>query len=80
MIEKIYLIPNTNPTEYLRTMARFGNNTMGVRIMNAPQLAEFALLRSGNPVSKTVISFDEQVAIIATLKADIDYFASSSRS
>lgn len=78
MIEKIYLIPNTNPTEYLRTMARFGNNTMGVRILTAPQLAEFALLRSGNPVSKTVISFDEQVAIIATLKADIDYFASSS--
>lgn len=78
MNEKIYLIPNINSTEYLRTMARFGKNTMGIRIMNAPQLAEYSLMRSCNPVFEKVISFDEQVAIIASLKTHIEYFASSS--
>lgn len=80
MLETIYLMPGVNSAEYLRTLARFGRSTMGIRVMNAPQLAEFALMRAGVPINENIISSAEQVAVIAGLKNDIPYFSSSSYS
>ena len=47
MTEKILLLPGANGTELTRMLARFHKNSLGLRIMNAAELARFALMRSG---------------------------------
>jgi len=47
MEERIIFAPGASPTELLRTLARKGINTFGLRVMNGVQLAQTALMRSG---------------------------------
>ena len=48
MQERILIAPNG--TELLRTLARYGNSTLGLRIMRPVEFAQFALMRSGIPL------------------------------
>ena len=49
MQERILIAPNG--TELLRMPARSGISTLGLRIMQPVELAQFALMRSGVPVT-----------------------------
>ena len=67
-----------NGTELLRTLARSGVSTLGLRIMQPSELAQFALMRSGIPLTKKMILADEEAAIIYCLLPEISYFKNAS--
>lgn len=77
MTEKILLVPGANGTELLRTLARFGTNTLGLRVMNAAEFARFALMRSGIVPSGGFLPRKQEPAIIDGFIREIPYFASS---
>ena len=56
MQERILIAPNG--TELLRMLARNGISTIGMRIMQPPELAQFALMRSGLPIAEKQITPD----------------------
>ena len=78
MLEKIILAPGASPTELLRTLARFGADTIGVRIVNTTELARIALMRSGICVSDAFLPSLEEPSLIFSFLKDIAYFASAS--
>ena len=78
MKETIILAPSLNGTELLRTLARFGKNTIGLRIMNAVELARFALMRSGKPLKEDFLPRSREAAVIDSFIRKNDYFASAS--
>ena len=47
MKEKIILAPGANGSELFRSLARFGVNTIGLRVMSSVELAKYALMKSG---------------------------------
>ncbi len=47
MQEQIILAPGASPTELLRSLARRGIGTFGLRVVSGVQLAQLALMRSG---------------------------------
>ena len=47
MKEKILFSNNFNQTEYLRTMAKLGHNTFGLRVMNDAEICSYVLEKSG---------------------------------
>ena len=44
MLERIIVAPSANEAELLRTLAAYGVNTLGVRIMNGVKFAEYAVV------------------------------------
>ncbi len=76
MQERIMIAPNG--TELLRTLARNGISTLGLRIMQPAELAQFALMRSGLPLAQRLILADEESAIIYRLLPEISYFKNAS--
>lgn len=80
MQETIILAPGANGTELLRTMAKFGKNTLGFRIMGALELAQTALMRSGISVEEDYLTRKEETSIISSFIKDIPYFASAAYS
>ena len=76
MQERILIAPNG--TELLRTLARKGVSTLGLRIMQPAELAQFALMRSGIPLTKRMILSDEEAALIYRLLPETTYFKSAS--
>ena len=78
MNEKILLVPNANGTELIRTMARFGVNTIGLRIVNSIELAEMALMDSGLTVSGKPINNVMRIALIDKFIRTIPYFETAS--
>ena len=76
MQERILIAPNG--TELLRTLARSGVSTLGLRIMRLAELAQFALMRSGIQFPERMIGADEETALIYRLLTDIPYFQNAS--
>ena len=62
----------------IRTLARFGVDTMGLRVMGSLELAGQALMRSGVSVAETYLSSAEEPSVIYSFLKDIPYFASAS--
>lgn len=77
MTERILLAPGANGTELIRMLARFGKNTLGLRIMNAAELAKFALMRSGVILNERFLPRKQEAAVIDGFVRDISYFSSS---
>lgn len=80
MQETIILAPGANGTELLRTMAKFGKNTLGLRIMGALELAQTALMRSGISIEEDYLTKKEEAPVLSSFIKDIPYFASAAYS
>lgn len=78
MHEKIILAPSANGTELLRTLARYGVNTLGLRIMGSTELAEHTLMHSGETITETYLNSSGQAALIYSLLVEIPYFSAVS--
>ena len=76
MQERILIAPNG--TELLRTLARNGISTLGLRIMRPVEFAQFALMRSGIPLVETPITNGTEAALIWHFLPEIPYFANAS--
>lgn len=77
MTEKILLLSGANGTELTRMMARFHNNSLGLRIMNAAEFARFALMRSGILLEESFLPRKQEPAVIDSFVRKISYFASA---
>ena len=64
MKEMILLAPGANGTELTRMLARFGRNTLGMRVMNATELAKFALMHSGIVVTENFLPRKQEPAVM----------------
>lgn len=80
MQETYILAPGASSTELLRTLARFGSNTLGVRIMNSAELAKTALIKSGITVTESYITPKESASVIYSFINGIAYFGAASYS
>ena len=78
MQEKIILAPGANSTELLRTLAKFGVNTIGLRIVGPVELAKMALTRSGISTRERFLSYREEPALVFSFVKDIPYFKAAS--
>ena len=64
MKEKIILAPGARASELLRTLARFGVNTLGLRIVNGIELSKIALMKSGVSVTEKFLPAGDEAAVI----------------
>ena len=78
MKEKIIFAPSANGTELLRFMARKGKNTIGCRVMNGIELAEFALMKAGVFTDTKYIRTNEAAALIYGFLDEIKHFSYAS--
>lgn len=78
MKESIIFAPSCNGTELLRTLARFGKNTLGVRVESAAGLSRLALMRSGVCVKEDFLPRREEPSVYNSFLNKITYFASAS--
>ena len=78
MEEKIILAPGANGSEILRSLAKFGRNNLGMRIVGSLELARIALMRSGICTSEGFLSRREEPALVYSFIRSIPYFASAS--
>ena len=78
MSEHIVLVPGVSGNELLRTLARFGQNTLGVRIVNAIELAKTALMKSGICIPETFLTRTEEASVIYSFLNNISYFETAS--
>ncbi len=78
MVEKILFAPNVSGTELLRTLARWGVDTFGLRVLGAKDLANLALTRSGMSAGR-LISRSEEENTLFRLTEGIGYFDAASR-
>ena len=76
MQERILIAPNG--TELLRMLARNGISTLGLRIMQPLELAQFALMRSSLPSAEKQITPDTEAALIWRFLKEILYFKNAS--
>ena len=77
MKETVILAPHCKQRELLRTLARFGKELFGVRVMDAGELSKSLLLRSGVSYGK-LISLKEETYLYDSFLRDIPYFRLSS--
>ena len=77
MTEKILLAPGANGTELARMLARFGKNTLGLRIMNATEFAKFALMRSGIALEESFLPRKQEPAVVDGFVREVAYFSSA---
>ncbi len=77
MLEKIIIAPSANEAELLRTLAAYGVNTLGVRIMSSVKLAEYALMHSGIAVIEKYADSSAQTALIYSILDGIPLFESA---
>lgn len=78
MKEKIILAPGANGSELLRSLAKFGVNTMGVRVMSGVELAKYALMKSGISITEEFLTRKEEPSVIFSFLNEIDYFKAAS--
>lgn len=78
MINKLILAPQVNEAELLRTLARHGLDTFGVRVMNVNSLAEYALMKSGLTAGSALAAPTDSAAMLYEIMKDTTYYASSS--
>ena len=75
MKEKIIYAPSANGTELIRFMARNGKNTLGCRVMNGIELAEYALMKAGVFTELKYIRTNEAAALIYGFLGEIKHFS-----
>ena len=78
MNETIIFAPSCRGTELIRTLARFGKNTLGVRVEGATGLSRIALMRSGISVQETFLPRREEPSVYNAFLNQIPYFAAAS--
>jgi len=78
MKETILLAPGVNGSELLRTMAKHGTDTLGLRVCGAVELAKRALAQSGAAVTRQFFPKREEPTMIASFLREIPYFANAS--
>lgn len=78
MEETILLAPGANGTELLRMLARFGKNSIGLRVMNAAELSKYALMHCGIPIGADFLPRKQEPAVVDSFIRQIPYFASAS--
>lgn len=78
MQETILLTPGLNGTELLRSLALYGVNTLGWRVMNAAELAKTALMKSGKILEGEFLPRRDEAAVFASFLQSINYFHSAS--
>lgn len=78
MHETIIFAPACRGTELIRTLARFGKNTLGVRVENATGLSRLALMRSGISVKETFLPRREEPSVYNAFLNKVSYFAAAS--
>ena len=66
-MEKVLFSNSFNQTEYLRTMAKLGHNTFGLRVMNESEICSFVLMHFGAFPKGTFISGKEEDYIYYSL-------------
>ena len=76
--EKVIFAPGLNGSELLRSLAKYGKNTIGVSVMWGSELALTALARSGVTIEEHCLSMDEETALVYSLLKDVPgYFEGS---
>lgn len=78
MKETIILAPGAGASELLRTMARFGVSTLGLRIVSHVELAKMALMKSGKSIGESFLTSAEEPSLIFSYLNSIPYFSSAS--
>lgn len=78
MNETIILAPGLNGTEFLRTLAKFGLNTIGLRVMNPAELAKEALIRTGISFSEGFLRRKDEPSFIDSFIRSVSDFSSMS--
>lgn len=76
--ETILVISGVNEAELLRTLCWFDKPQFGLRVMNATELAQRAMISSGIVLNKRCISKSEQIGVMikALEKSECNYFSS----
>lgn len=77
MKEKIIFAPGCNETELVRTLAKFGKNTLGLRIVNSVELSRMALLASGLTLKQTFVTRKQEAPLVDSFIRTVDYFKNS---
>ncbi len=78
MREKIILAPSANGTELLRSLARNGCNTLCLRVMSSAELAETAVMRSGETITSQYIRTVDEPSLIFSFLNEVEFFSSAS--
>ena len=78
MKETIIFAPGLSGTELLRSLAKFGINTFGYRVMNAVDLSRMAFMKSGIALTAAFLPRKDEPAVIDSILRDIPYFKSAS--
>lgn len=78
MKEMILYAPSLNSSEILKSLARNGVSTFGLRIFNTSELAKYILSKNGVSLTKKLLSSIDEVNVIASLYKDIPYFKNCS--
>ena len=76
--ERIILAPGCNGSELLRSLAKRGVNTLGLRIVSDVELSKIALMKSGISITEEFLSGREEPSVIFSFLNSIPYFASAS--
>ena len=72
MKEKIIFAPGCNETELVRTLAKFGKNTLGLRMVNSVELSRMALLASGLTLKQTFVTRKQEAPLVDSFIRTVD--------
>ena len=78
MRETIILAPGASNSELLRSLARFGKNTLGLRVLSRVELAKYALMRSGISIKEEFLAAKEEPSVIYSFLNEVGYFKAAS--
>ena len=78
MTETIILAPGAGSSELLRTLAKFGKNTLGLRVLSRTELAKYALMKNGISITEEFLTAKEEPSVIFSFLNEINYFKAAS--
>ena len=78
MTETIILAPGAGSSELLRTLAKFGKNTLGLRVLSRTELAKYALMKNGISITEEFLTAKEEPSVIYSFLNEINYFKAAS--
>ena len=78
MKETMIFAQGASGAELLRSLAGFGRNTLGFRIVGSVELARIALLRSGIAIADAFLPRKDEPSVIDSFLREIPYFHSAS--
>ena len=78
MKETIVFAPGASGTEFIRSLTRFGRNTLSVRFVGSVELARIALVRSGMAITSVFLPRKDEPSVIDSFLREIPYFENAS--